>query len=413
MKAAIAALALWHTLALAAPPCASPRSSHAVARCVVEASFSAKADEAALTALQGKRDAMGVFLPSNPQVSISLASRRGANDHDTNWYVTLSQEFDVAGKAGTRTQVVDAEIRGQRAALAGARRDLAAAAMITYYELLAAKERLSLATLLSAAWARTSETLAMRAEKGVATSLEATVATATAIEAQRRLLQAQEQQTRATIQLSSLLHVSEAALDVSGTLAPVVTPGSAPSVEVPEVKYMLAEKESAEARAAMLRRARVPNLTVSGYLQNDGFSERVVGLGVGVPVPLPWLGQTYRGDIAEAESRRDSADLRVQEARRVATQEAALRRTRLANLARERELYTQERSDRAKRDLASLQTEVENGRVSVRDAVVAQQALVELLQNKVEVQLALCIASVELAQALGMDLLAVETEGAP
>ena len=53
---------------------------------------------------------------------------------------------------------------------------------------------------------------------------------------------------------------------------------------------------------------------------------------------------------------------------------------------------------------AALAQEIEAGRLTVRDAVVAQQALIELLSASVAARRALCIASVDLAKALGVSL---------
>jgi cobalt-zinc-cadmium efflux system outer membrane protein len=66
--------------------------------------------------------------------------------------------------------------------------------------------------------------------------------------------------------------------------------------------------------------------------------------------------------------------------------------------------YTPDRIANASRQLASIAQEVEAGRVSLRDAIVTQQSLVELLQAHVEVERSLCLASVELSRASGVPL---------
>jgi cobalt-zinc-cadmium efflux system outer membrane protein len=55
-----------------------------------------------------------------------------------------------------------------------------------------------------------------------------------------------------------------------------------------------------------------------------------------------------------------------------------------------------------------MAAEVEAGRLAVRDAVVAQQQLMDVLRARVEARRALSVASVELALAAGVPL-----EGAP
>ena len=66
--------------------------------------------------------------------------------------------------------------------------------------------------------------------------------------------------------------------------------------------------------------------------------------------------------------------------------------------------FTAERTERASTSLRSLGEEVESGRLGVRDAVVAQHALIELLQADVAARRAWCLASVELARAAGVPL---------
>ena len=65
---------------------------------------------------------------------------------------------------------------------------------------------------------------------------------------------------------------------------------------------------------------------------------------------------------------------------------------------------TPERRRRAEDRLEELQAEIEAGRLGVREVLVAQQTLIELLQTDLAERRALCLASVELARALGVPL---------
>ena len=57
---------------------------------------------------------------------------------------------------------------------------------------------------------------------------------------------------------------------------------------------------------------------------------------------------------------------------------------------------------RAENSLRELGQEVEVGRLSMRDAIVSQQGLIELLQAYVAERKALCLASLEMAPLLGI-----------
>src|SRR6185369_14506042 len=50
---------------------------------------------------------------------------------------------------------------------------------------------------------------------------------------------------------------------------------------------------------SLFRRTRVPNVTVSAFVQNDAFNDRVFGVGLAIPIPI---ARTYGGEIAEAEA---------------------------------------------------------------------------------------------------------------
>jgi cobalt-zinc-cadmium efflux system outer membrane protein len=67
-------------------------------------------------------------------------------------------------------------------------------------------------------------------------------------------------------------------------------------------------------------------------------------------------------------------------------------------------LYGAERTDRARESLRRMASEIETGRLAVRDAVVAQEALIDLLLAALVAKEDLCMASVGLARAAGIEL---------
>ena len=59
-------------------------------------------------------------------------------------------------------------------------------------------------------------------------------------------------------------------------------------------------------------------------------------------------------------------------------------------------LYTPERKARAEQGLASMAAQIESGRLGIRDAIVAQEALVGLLIAELDARRRLCLSSVEI-----------------
>ena len=170
----------------------------------------------------------------------------------------------------------------------------------------------------------------------------------------------------------------------------------------PDVLALQAAGRAHEARAALYRRSRIPNPTIGVFVQNDGFNERVIGAESSLPIPLPQpVGRTYAGEIAEAEALSRRAKTEVEQARRDIRFDLANARATFAAVRAQSDLYTAERLGRAEQNLRAITSEIEAGRLAIRDAIVAQQALVEMLRMGLETRKNLAISSVDLAVAAG------------
>ena len=155
---------------------------------------------------------------------------------------------------------------------------------------------------------------------------------------------------------------------------------------------------------ATARRARVPNPSLSFFVQRDGFAELVIGAGLALPLPLPGpVGPFSRGPVLEAGARHREA---------IATREAIVRDVQieadvaLADLRARREiaaLYDEAVLERARTDLDALTSALEGGRMDLRDALIAQQLLLEFLEAAIEAHHGACLAALAAARALGVD----------
>ena len=166
-----------------------------------------------------------------------------------------------------------------------------------------------------------------------------------------------------------------------------------------------AERRQHERRAEVFRRNRIPNLTISLFAQNDRINERILGAGLAFPIPLPApVGHTYAGEIAESEALAQRAGFEVERLRRIVRLEVITAFEAVASRKREIALFSAERLRRAEEAIASIAGELEAHRLPLRDALIMQQGLVELLQAHVEARRLLCLASVELARVSGLPL---------
>lgn len=386
--------------------------------CVLSASLRVKSEAEQLEADRGRHTAVSSILPSNPVLALSGARRTSGPSHANNWSVTLEQELEIAGQRGARRDAAAASLTAQSQRVLLARRNAAAQAWLVFFEALAAAEERELAERRVAIAERVAAVARARAERGLAAPVEADVATATSVTAQTAKLGAERRLQQNESALASMLGFDPRAtsLSIEGELRPLdgvseaLARYSAESVAArPEVLAANAEARAQQRRADAYRLSRIPSPTLSLFAQNDGFNERVFGAGIAVPLPLPGnVGHTYIGEIAEAEAL----------ARRARADGASFERDIRLDIvnaghmfessARAVDVFSKDQVARAEESLESLTGEVEAGHLAVRDAIASQQVLIDLLSAHVEARKTWCVASVELAQALGLAL-----EGSP
>jgi len=397
-----------------AAPCSRRVTRANVVQCALAASLVVKSERQELEASEARKVAVSPLLPSNPVLSLSAGRRTIPSAEATNWYATLGQEIEIAGQRGVRRDAAQAAVEAQSKRVLLSRRETAALAWAAFFEAVAAREEQRLADRLTAATQAVSIAASARAEKGLIPPVDADIADATTVRVLQVKLAADRRVGQGQALLVSLLGLDPArgGLGVEGELMPVggvdealATYSGRAVEERPEVLVLEAERKAFERRADAFRRTRIPNLTVSLFVQNDGFNERVLGAGVAFPIPLPGnVGRTYIGEIAEAEANARRAVTDRERVQREIRLEAATAAQVFQSRAKEVQAFSQERVTRAETSLLSLGQEVESGRLAVRDAVVAQQALIELLRANVEARRAWCLASVDLARALGVPL---------
>ena len=414
-RTALMAAILFHgpTARAEAPPCAHVTRVNVVP-CALAASLSARAERHTLEAATAREDAARVVLPTNPVLSGWVARRSAAGEGaDVNWSANLAQEIEIGGQRGERRRAA-AFARAAHADLVRvAERDAAAEALMSYFETLAAREQLLLTRDLESTARRVSEAARGAAARGLIAGVDADVADAALVAVEDALLMRERKAREATATLSTALGLSPSSnLEVEGVLEPLVVAGDLAdkggffSVHArPEVRALRAQSRAEQARAELLRRQRIPSPTLSAFIERDGFSEQVYGGGLSLPVPLPHpLGQTFAGEIAESEALAQAAsdraslaerDVQANTARALAAYTAARRRSLL---------YGAERTDRARDSLRKMASEIEAGRLTVRDAVVAQETLIDLLLAALTAKEDLCVASVNLARAAGVEL---------
>jgi len=395
-------------------PCGSRVTRANVVRCALGASLSVQLERQELSAATARKAAASPLLPDNPVLAISAAQRRTSDQRDINWYATLSQQLEVAGQRGLRRDAAEASVGAQSQRVVASRRATAVQAWASYFDALASIEERRLTERLVVVSERVAAVARARAESGLIAGVDADVADAAAVRVLQVSLAAERRVVERSAQLASLLGLEPkpSMLTIEGELTPLAESIRALAAENtpldqarPELLALEAEQRALELRAAAFRRSRVPNPTLSVFAQNDGFNERVFGVGLSLPIPLPGnVGRTYIGEIAEAEALAQRTHTERAQVVRELKLSVSTARQVFASRAREVEAFTAVRLSRAESGLSALAEQIEAGRISVRDALIAQQALIELLLAHVDARKNWCLASVELARALGLPL---------
>ena len=380
-------------------------------RCVLAASPELAAQARAVDAARARVTAASPLLPNNPHISASIARRRSSSEDATNWYLTLAQEIEVAGQRGLRTGVAQSGFEAERLRGDSVRLDVLALAWTAFFEALAARDARELTSELYDTTAIVAQVARAKADEGLVAPVDADVAEAISLRVLLELRAAERDAVSSRALLGALVGAGEEPA-IDGQLAPITMADRiaaddafATAQRRPDVLAAEADARTFTLEAQSLERARIPNPTVSVYAENDGFNEHVQGLGLSLPVPLPGnVGRTNVGEIAEARALADKSKQNRERLARDARLAIVTQVATYRSLQSEASAFTPERLERTRHTLSAIADEVRSGRLAVRDAVLAQQTLVELLRNYVVTRRNLCVASVQLIRAAGGSL---------
>lgn len=306
MWAACAALIVAPWARAEKPECPPVADVAALVRCATSRSDAVAKVRGELQAARGRRTAAGQLLPTNPALDVTLGRRRaesGGSELDRG--LEISQTFEVGGQRGARIAAADAEEIAARGALAAAEREvvtdvLSAAVAVDRGRVFAryATEEAEAARALATA-------SAARVARGLGSTLDADLALAARIEAERASARAERDLREAEARLMNAVSAPVRLAD-GARLPPAWSPPS--GVEALQsaalerraaVQNARAQARIASARVDLLRRERIPDVTFGAFLRHEEFSD-VAGGRVGVSLPIFRRNQ---GEIAEAEGR--------------------------------------------------------------------------------------------------------------
>ncbi|HSI06191.1 MAG TPA: TolC family protein, partial [Myxococcota bacterium] len=210
-----------------ADPCSLGIHRANVAACALRWSPTLQAELATRDAAVGRREAARPFLPANPVVSGSIASRRADIARDTNWAVSIGQQIEVGGQRGLRIAAAERELAARGHQVLAARMQVTSEAFRGYFVVLGMRERVDLARRLEAATNDVAGTVRAMAAGGVASEVDADIADAAAIGVTQERLRLEAALEAARAELA--IHVGGFVNAVDGELEPIK------GVEAPEI----------------------------------------------------------------------------------------------------------------------------------------------------------------------------------
>lgn len=357
---------------------------------------------------QGIRSETGWPFATNPEVSYSRTRRRagGSTSYDHEW--KLSQEVEIAGQPWLRRGAASALLHATSARVEDSRRVVALEARRSYVLLAIAERRAELADSVAAFADRLAGYTRRQFEAGEANRLELNVALlerARALSTADRL--AAEQQAAAA-ELRRLLGVpgDSAVRTLPLPALPALAWGSDSALlslarsRRPDLRTAAAFYQGARSASALAGRALIPNLVLSLNTGEEAGTDRLVGVGIGVRVPLFYRQQAAKGGAA--------ADLAAAHARFLATErgvraelETVAVRYRRARTAEQR--FATEALGAVEENVALTERALQEGEVSLTEVLLLRRTSVEAQLEYLEVLTSSYFAWFELAATLGAE----------
>jgi cobalt-zinc-cadmium efflux system outer membrane protein len=387
-----------------------------LARCALARSEVVRRARDEVAAVRGRRTTADRLLPANPTVEIAAGRRKTETGRvDLDRGVDLSQQFEVGGQRSARLGIVRAEEAAAMSALDSAEREVVIDVTEASVHVERARAGVRFAAEELDLTRRLVEVSSGRTKQGVGAALDEDLALAALVQARRGELSMAKMLKDAEAKLALL--VGSDVLVAEGVMPPQ---GFLPDAGLPEleqraidhrqtVQEPLAEAHAAKSRLELLRRARIPDLTLAAVYKHEELAD-VVGGRLSIPLPLFQRNQgviaEQRARIGQAETTASQAELRVRLEVRVAYD--AWQRTRA--VARE---IPAEMEERLAADLEALRNAYARGTMpligvlaSLRETFAARRAIVDARVDEL-------LSSLELARATASPIMPVSTGGRP
>jgi cobalt-zinc-cadmium efflux system outer membrane protein len=163
-------------------------------------------------------------------------------------------------------------------------------------------------------------------------------------------------------------------------------------------------REAASARVQLARSRRLPDLELGAFYEREEGTDEIVGVGVGVAIPIFNRNQ---GGVAEAEATRDRLDQERSALQLAVAEEVVTAHARVRSATRAAELLRGEVLGSLEESLELLRRAFEAGKIGATEVLLFRRELVESRREHVE-----ALAEAWLGR-VALDLAAGRVDGCP
>ncbi|GMV05269.1 MAG: hypothetical protein AMXMBFR53_15480 [Gemmatimonadota bacterium] len=364
-----------------------------------------RAAELRVREASGNLTQAAVLLAENPEIAATRGRRTpltGSTAYDIEFEVGLEQRLEIAGQRGKRMDAARSGVEAARSDAEDVRRVVSLTVAATYFEALAANQRVALAERNERLTADLLGLATRRLDSGIGTPLEVNAAVVRHAEARRSTLEALSRRDAALVRLQALLGLDGAPPRLAGALPELALPLDVDAVVSlaqavrPDLAGAARRAEAAAARSRLASAEAWPDVALAASLAREE-GDDVFRAGVRIPLALFDRRQGARAS-ARAEADRAAAE-------REAVRLEVVADARAAGLAYERaaaalRLYDDEVLQAQRESADLVQLAAESGEVSILDVLVVQRELLDGLLGHLEARLEVARAQARVLAAV-------------
>jgi cobalt-zinc-cadmium efflux system outer membrane protein len=316
--------------------------------------------------------------PLNPHTGIGGGDWR---DRQIGSTVGLQQLFERGNKRELRIEAADNNIRASRGEYADIRRQQKVALYTAYYDLVAAQEKLRIASETAGLFQKTMDAVERRLKAGDIARSEVARIRVDALRAQNDARTAQAEREKAQTALAYMIGAEREAARITAADGWPDISAVPDTLEIDKALAGRADVQAAQARVAaadknreLARASRTRDVTGSAQFQHfpGDFSNNTFGVGVSIPL---FTNYYFEGEIRRAEVELQAARDNLERVRALALGEIAKNRAdldaALERLQRFRDMLSQE----AQRAADGAEFAYSKGAIGVMDLLDARRQL--------------------------------------